>query len=111
MSNCLNSILQECTDGLREIFGNTLKQVILYGSHARGDFNSESDIDIMVLVEMSDEEIRNNREKITELGAEISYNNAIMVSIMVKDINHFNNWLPVHPLYKNIKQEGVEVFG
>jgi len=106
----LNSILQECTDGLRVIFGNKLKQVILYGSHARGDFDSESDIDVMVLVEMSDEEIRNNREKITELGAEISYNNDIMVSIMVKDIEHFNNWLPVYPLYKNIKQEGVDVF-
>ncbi|MCL2355353.1 MAG: nucleotidyltransferase domain-containing protein [Oscillospiraceae bacterium] len=111
MNNDLNSILQECTNGLKEIFGNDLRQVILYGSHARGDFDSESDIDVMVLVEMSDEDIMTNRERITELGAEISYNNDIMLSIIVKDIEHFNSWLPVYPLYKTIKREGVEVFG
>ena len=111
MSNYLNSILQECKSGLLAIFGDKLKQIILYGSHARGDFNSESDIDVMVLVEMADDEIIMNREEIMELGAELSYDNDTMISIIVKDIDHFNSWLPVYPFYENIMKEGVEVFG
>jgi len=111
MNNNLNYILQECTNGLSEIFDDKLKQVILYGSHARGDFDSESDIDVMVLVEMSDEHIMEYRERVTELGAEISFKNDIMLSIIVKDIEHFNSWLPVYPFYKVIKKEGVGVFG
>jgi len=104
-------MLQECTEGLLKIFGKKLRQVILYGSHARGDFDSDSDVDVMVLVEMSEENIMANREKVTDLGARISYNSDIMLSIIVKDVAHFNNWLPVYPLYKTIKEEGVEVFG
>ena len=111
MSENINFILQECKNGLLDIFGDKLKQVILYGSYARGDFDSGSDIDIMALVEMPENDIIGNREKIIELGAEISYNNDIIVSIMVKDINHFNSWLPIYPYYKNVVKEGVEVFG
>jgi len=111
MDKDINYILQDCTKGLHEIFGNKLRQVILYGSYARGDFDRESDIDVMVLVEMSNEDIAINREKVMELGAELSYTNDIMVSIIVKDINHFKSWLPIYPFYKEVIKEGVEVFG
>ena len=111
MSADVNLILQDCRNGLLKIFGNKLKQVILYGSYARGDFDSESDIDILVLVEMSEQDVKSIIAKITDLGAEVSYNNDVLVSIIVKDINQFNSWMPIHPFYKNIIREGVEVFG
>ena len=31
--------------------------ILLYGSYARGDFRPDSDIDIMILVDLSDDEI------------------------------------------------------
>ena len=34
----------------KKIFGEKLKQVILYGSCARGDFQTDSDIDILLLL-------------------------------------------------------------
>ena len=111
MSVELNNILQQCENGLFEIFENKLKKVILYGSYARGDFENESDIDIIALVEMTDNNIIDKQKIIIDLGATISYENNIMVFIMVKDVNHFNNWLPVYPLYKNIITEGVTFFG
>ena len=35
-----------------------LTKVIVYGSYARGDYNSSSDVDVMILVKMSDNEIK-----------------------------------------------------
>ena len=43
----VNTILDEFVNGVNEILGNRMKKIILYGSYARGDFQKNSDIDIM----------------------------------------------------------------
>ena len=43
---------------MEKLFGKSLKKLILYGSYARGDYKENSDIDIMILTSMSDDEIR-----------------------------------------------------
>lgn len=35
---------------LHQHYGNDLRRVVLFGSKARGDFNSESDLDVLVVV-------------------------------------------------------------
>ena len=34
---------------VNSILGNRIKRIILYGSYARGDYNNNSDVDIMIL--------------------------------------------------------------
>jgi uncharacterized protein len=43
--------LQQCRTLLRRLYGTRLKGVVLYGSCARGTEATESDIDLMVLLE------------------------------------------------------------
>lgn len=52
MSASVQMILSKYVDELEKIYGTYLKSVILYGSYARGDFSEDSDIDIMILLEM-----------------------------------------------------------
>lgn len=49
-------MLQELVDMLEKAYSNKLKAVILYGSVARGEATSESDIDIMLLVDGNNQE-------------------------------------------------------
>lgn len=46
-----DQIIQKCKETLEKSYGERLKGVILYGSTARGDGSSVSDIDLLVLLE------------------------------------------------------------
>jgi predicted nucleotidyltransferase len=44
-------LLLELKDGLAGLYGDTLRGVYLYGSYARGDFDAESDFDVLVVLD------------------------------------------------------------
>jgi len=46
----LNEILKELHLGLAEVLGGQLEAVYLYGSHARGEGRSDSDIDMLIVL-------------------------------------------------------------
>ena len=50
----LDVILQELVNRTQPVFGNKLIKIVLFGSYARGDFDAESDIDVMVMVNEDD---------------------------------------------------------
>ena len=58
MSRNLTEVLKKYVEDVHKIYGDKLRTIILYGSYARGDFGPDSDIDIMILVDLSDDEIR-----------------------------------------------------
>ena len=60
----LKEILDQLSISLKSIYGAKLKSVILYGSVARGTATTESDIDIMVLVDLSPEELKNYADQL-----------------------------------------------
>ena len=49
-----NILLGQYVEEVKKIYGERLKSVILYGSYARGDFRPDSDIDIMIMVDLAD---------------------------------------------------------
>ena len=51
-------VLAELKRQLRIIYGVKLKRIILYGSYVRNDQDPDSDMDVMVLLDMSDQEIK-----------------------------------------------------
>lgn len=105
----INDIIQDFIEGTNKILKNRKKKIILYGSYARGDFNKNSDIDIMILTDLSDEEIIKYREKIWDLAYNIEWNNNfdITISPLIKNIDKFNYWLEALPFYMNVQKEGV----
>ena len=49
MPKNIRKILKEYTEGLSKILGNSLKQVILYGSYVRNEQNKNGEISILIL--------------------------------------------------------------
>ena len=107
----LSRLLKELSQFCAELFGERLKTVILFGSYARGDYDEESDIDVMVVVDMPPEELRGYRRSLADFCADLNVDNAVFVSPSLQSMELFERWKEVVPFYRNVAKEGVEVYG
>lgn len=105
----INEIIKEFITKVNELLGERVKRIVLYGSYARGDYRENSDIDIMILTNLTDKEITEYGEKIIDIAYDIEWNNNfdVMISPLVKNIDKFNYWLEALPFYMNVQKEGV----
>jgi len=103
----LNIITDEVSGRVRSILGDKLCKVILYGSYARGDFDDESDIDVMVLADVSENEIKTLEKVLWDMGWEIGSKHDVMISVFLKNSTHFYEWIDAMAYYRNIVEDGV----
>ena len=106
-----HEILMEFTKEVKNILGESLKKVILYGSYARGDYHKNSDMDIMILVSLDDAEISQVENQIYNLSFDFQMEYFVDISVIIKNETHFNFWLGAVPFYDNVKREGVILLG
>lgn len=105
----VNESLLALTPKLREIFGDRLCEVILFGSYARGEQTPESDVDVLVLVDLPAEALRDYRTALDELCGEILFRRGVLLSVVEKDVQTFRRYADILPFYKNIVREGVKI--
>lgn len=108
-ANQLEQVLGKVSQTSKELFEENLNSVILYGSYARGDYDDESDIDILILVNMPAQELVEFRKQINELCSSLLYDYGVVVSIIEKDADTFNKYSHVLPFYQNIIREGIKI--
>ncbi len=56
--NELGIILKEIVQAYQAVYGADIVKIILYGSYARGDYQKDSDIDIVAIVQGNREELK-----------------------------------------------------
>ena len=108
------NIIDEYAAGLAEILGDSLKQVILYGSYARGDQDTDdefSDVDIMVLVDLDEEEIKDIEQEVFDYSYEFDLKYDMVFSPVIENAETFQKRLGFIPFYKNVRAEGVVLNG
>lgn len=107
MPKSINNIICEFTKKVREILGDRLKKIILYGSYARGDYKNNSDIDIMILTDLNFEEIEKCRDEISDIAFDIELDTGIIISPVIKNIDKYNERVNIVPFFMNVQKEGV----
>ena len=110
MPQMTQNLIKQYVSDIMNIYGNHIKQIILYGSYARGDFHNDSDTDIMVLVDLPDTQIELYSDALSELGFEYNVNHDIWFMPVVKNARHFGQWCAVYPFYSNVVKEGVMLY-
>jgi len=102
----VQNILEETRVELQKIYSDRLKDIILYGSYARGDYSGESDIDLLLVLE----EVRDlaaEREKYIPVVSRISLKYDAVLSVIPFDYLAFQT--KKTPLLLNVHKEGVRV--
>jgi predicted nucleotidyltransferase len=102
----LQNILEEVKDALQKLYKDNLVEIILYGSYARNDFNENSDIDLLIVLDKLDsagKQIDNIVDAIYDIN--LKYNTLIsVIPISNDDYRSINS-----PLLLNVRKEGVLV--
>ena len=96
--------LQKCRAILQTLYGTRLKGVVLYGSCARGTEETESDIDLMVLLEGPVDGAREIR-RIWEVLYPLQLESDRLLSVVPVDVALYNRG--EYALYRQAKVEGV----
>lgn len=110
MPTNIQSLLSDYLVEIQKIYCSHLKNVILYGSYARGDYTEASDIDIMILVDLSDEEMEQYSDQLAEVDFNYNISYGIWMMPVVKNREHFKYWAKAYPFYENVQQEGVMLY-
>lgn len=102
----VKDILQEFKKRLKMIYKDSLKEVILFGSMARGEFTEESDIDVLIVLD----NITNYGDEFNKIFwiervVEKKHDDKIIISSILTTQNDYNTGL--EPLYLNVRKEGV----
>jgi uncharacterized protein len=106
----LRKMLLELEEKLQRVYGNKLKAVILYGSVARGTATEESDIDIMVLVDGTAQELRTFEDQLSDVSTDISIKYFRVFSIIDISYQEYMRWVNTSPFYRNVSKEGVILY-
>ena len=102
----IQPVLHELKQGLEELYGDRLVKLILFGSHARGEANLDSDIDLLAILKSP---VYQAQEiyKMSDLRVKIMLEYDELVSIVpiaeedfqTKDIAYL----------RNIRREGIKL--
>ena len=100
----IKEILNEFRTEVEKLYGKKLKNIILYGSWARGDATYESEIDLLIVLEgkvTPGKEI----DKMINIITEINLKHGMLISvypISEEDYSTVNS-----PLLLNVRREGI----
>ena len=105
----LDRILTETVAEAKRIFASSFHSAILYGSFARGDHDEESDIDVLLLVDLPPEEVARYRAQIDHLCGRILFEEGVVLSVLEKDVATYEKYKEALPFYRNIEREGRKI--
>ncbi len=106
----LSIILAELAYQIHSLLGDRLDKVVLYGSYARGDNSKESDVDILVMTELSPEENRKYRRELNRIFSRVGLKHDILLSMFLVDRRSYENKVTIMPFYQNIEKDGVVIY-
>ena len=106
----LQTVVHDVVSGMSDVLGNKLQSLLLYGSYARGDYNDDSDVDFLALVDAHKKELSQFRRPVSKVASRTGLKHDVMVSITLIDQRTFQQFNKALPFFTTVSREGVNVF-
>ena len=108
-NDVLRDILCSIKQGYKQVYGDDIMDIYLYGSYARGDYEQDSDIDFVAIVKGNRLDLQKKLKVMWDIAADLGLENDIVISPTVIPYNEFLQYQEKLPYYRNIIKEGVKV--
>ncbi|MCK4905872.1 nucleotidyltransferase domain-containing protein [bacterium] len=99
--------LDKFSQGLRELLGNNLISLILFGSKIKGNYTQDSDIDLLVVVKEKTPQIRHQIHNI--LFNIDPYYELKISALLYSELEYKKNEELESPFIENLKKEGAKL--
>ena len=80
--------------------------IVLYGSYARGDNKTNSDIDILILID-KDKITSDDAKRVSYPLYDIEFESGKIISPLILSRKDWETKHRITPFYKNVRKEGV----
>ena len=98
------------TERAARILKNHIKKIIMYGSCARGDFDSDSDVDIAIITDMDRKAVKKYDSELMDAVTDIAMNSDAVVEYICLPVDEYNDKKGWYGYYKNIETEGRTLY-
>ena len=106
LSRLLTTIINDLKRELHNLYGERLVSIVLYGSHARGQAEEGSDIDVVVALKGCADPV-SERDKMSELLVDLDLKYDALISVVVVDADELET--RETPFLLNVRREGVRL--
>lgn len=105
----IKDITTQLANVYRNIYGDDIVKILLYGSYARNEESNQSDVDIVAIVKGKRIDLQKKLKKVWEISADIGYENDIILSPTVVPFDEYEKYRNILPYYMNIEKEGIKI--
>ncbi len=99
------NILTDLKNHLNANYGNSIKDIILFGSQARGDSDENSDYDILIVLDRNYSGTDEN--EILDLCYDIDLKYNILLDVHILSTSELDSERGKQPIFKNAFKSGI----
>lgn len=104
----LTELLTLFAKEMKNLFGEKLVEVILFGSYSNDKQDEDSDIDLMVLLDLSEESTNQYTHSVAEIASELCLEFNVLLSPILQSKEQFDKYKDILPFFKNVEM-GVKI--
>lgn len=92
----------------KQVYGNSLRHVYLYGSYARGDYQANSDVDIVAIVDGERADLQQKLKQVWDCATDLELAYDVIISPTIIPTAEFLEYKRALPYYANIARDGID---
>lgn len=101
-------VLRAVEKEMEKVFRERLKKIILFGSYSRGDFDENSDIDVMVLTDAPNPDRYDDLLLDVEVDLSLAFD--VVLSLFAENSASYEEARQYKPFLKAVHNEGIEIY-